>query len=83
MRHAGFVEVEAGQFRLPQNTWPQDKVEKTLGYLNSANLCAGIEGWSLRPFIKGLGYSREQLDILLAEVRRDIRNTQIHAYWPM
>lgn len=28
----------------------------------------------------GLGWSREEVEVLLAGVRRDLKNTSIHAY---
>lgn len=29
----------------------------------------------------GLGWSRDEVEVLLAGVRDDMRNTRIHAYW--
>lgn len=31
----------------------------------------------------GIGWSREEVEVLLAGVRKDMRNTGIHAYWQM
>jgi len=31
----------------------------------------------------GLGWSVEELEALLAEVRREFKDASIHAYWPM
>lgn len=31
----------------------------------------------------GLGWSNEEVQVLLAGVRKDLRDTNIHAYWPM
>ena len=31
----------------------------------------------------GLGWSKEELEVLLAGVRRDLRDTNIHAYFRM
>lgn len=32
---------------------------------------------------KGLGWSMEELQVLLAGVRNDLRNPKVHAYFPM
>lgn len=81
---AGFVEVEVTVDKLPQNAWPQDQWSKVLGSYNLENIEMGIEGFSLRPFLTRLdGWDWEQLQLLLAMVRADIRNTDIHAYWPV
>jgi len=31
----------------------------------------------------GLGWRLEELEVLLAAVRKDLKNPRIHAYWPM
>lgn len=31
----------------------------------------------------GLGWSSEEVEVLLAGVRKDMKNTSIHAYWEM
>jgi hypothetical protein len=31
----------------------------------------------------GLGWSVEELEVLLAQVRKDLKNTKIHSYWPV
>jgi hypothetical protein len=34
-------------------------------------------------FTHGLGWSTEELEVFLAEVRGDLKNSKIHSYWPM
>lgn len=43
----------------------------------------GLEGLSVGLFTRVLGWSRESVDVFLAEVRKDLSNTAIHAYWPV
>jgi hypothetical protein len=45
------------------------------------NLLEGIEGFSVALFTKILGWSRAELEVFLAQVRKDVQNRRIHAYW--
>ena len=36
---------------------------------------------SLRLFVTWLGWSREELEVLLAEVRSDLKDSKIHAMY--
>lgn len=49
------------------------------------NYLNGISAWTLAIFTRptsenGLGWLREEVEALLAGVRNDVRNTNIHAY---
>lgn len=83
LRIAGFTKVQSTCFRVPQNTWPRDPWNKELGRLNEANITIGIEGLTLRTFIRNLGWTEKEVQVLLANVRRDIQDISIHAYWPV
>lgn len=83
MEEAGFRNVEQKVFKWPQNTWPKATHFKQLGAISIANLDGGLEGFSLRPFSGLLGMGREEIEVLLAGVRKDMVNSRIHAYWPM
>lgn len=46
----------------------------------------GLAGLSLATLTRpteenGFGWSREEVEVLLAQVRKDVRNTSIHAYF--
>lgn len=47
------------------------------------NISAGLQGLSLALFTRGLGWSAEELEVFLVDVRKDMRNNRIHSYWPM
>ncbi|WYZ46204.1 hypothetical protein EsH8_IX_000429 [Colletotrichum jinshuiense] len=83
MRDAGFVNVEEVVFKWPQNRWAKHPWHKELGTWAHENITMGLEGISLGVFTRALGWSKENVDVLLAEVRNDMNNTAIHAYWPI
>ena len=44
---------------------------------------SALEGFSLAPFTRVLGWTREEVEVFLVDVRNELRNTKVHAYWPM
>lgn len=80
MREAGFVNLVHKVYKIPIGPWPADKHLKTLGAYNYMMLSQGAEGFSLRLFINVLGWSYEEVQVLLAKVRRDFKDRSIHAY---
>jgi len=47
------------------------------------NSLDGLEGYSMALLTRGLGMSNEEVQVFLADVRKDMKNPRIHAYWPM
>jgi hypothetical protein len=44
---------------------------------------SSLSGLSIAIFTHGLGWSAEELEVFLVEVRKDLKNSKIHSYWPM
>ena len=53
------------------------------GLFSVVGLLDGLSGLSQRVFTNGLGWSIEEMEILLMQVRDDLRNRKIHSYWPL
>ncbi|KAL4801637.1 S-adenosyl-L-methionine-dependent methyltransferase [Aspergillus unguis] len=79
----GFENVVEIRHQWPQNGWPKDKHHRELGRRNMINTLDGLHGLSARLCTQVLGMSTEELELLLMRCRKDIRNTEIHAYWPI
>jgi len=47
------------------------------------NISSGLHGLSSAVFTRVLGWSPEELEVLLGQVREDLKDTRVHAYWPM
>jgi hypothetical protein len=78
VRDAGF---EHHRFRLPIGGWPKDPELKKLGQYNLAQVLSGLEGFSLRLFCTIEGWSQEELLVLLAQVRQEMKNPKIHVQY--
>jgi hypothetical protein len=48
-----------------------------------ANFDDGLEGLSLALLTRGLKWKKEEVHTFLVDVRKELRNKDIHAYWPM
>ena len=81
MKDAGFENIVHEKFRLPLGPWPKDKHLKTLGAWNLVQLEDGLEGFVLRLFTQHLNWKREEVQVLLAQVRKDLRDPRIHAQY--
>ncbi|POR38686.1 Methyltransferase [Tolypocladium paradoxum] len=83
---SGFVNVEEHYYKWPIGRWPRDPKMKQLGIWSLSNTLNVLVGLSLRIFTRsveegGLGWLKEELDVYLACVRKDLMNPQVHAYW--
>jgi hypothetical protein len=50
-----------------------------VGAYNVTVLYEGLQGISLRPFTKVLGWKPDELELLLVDVRKDLCNPRMHA----
>ncbi|KAF4979791.1 hypothetical protein FZEAL_4065 [Fusarium zealandicum] len=83
MAKAGFVDIIETRFKWPTNRWPKDRKYKELGAWNNENARFALEALTMAPFTRGLGWSREEVEVFLADLRRDFNSPSIHAYWPI
>ncbi|RBQ68785.1 hypothetical protein FVER53590_08724 [Fusarium verticillioides] len=83
MEAAGFQNVTQRVFKWPQNRWPREQKYKELGSWTLENISGGLDAISSALFTRVLGWSKPQLDVFLTDVRKDLKNPSIHAYWPI
>lgn len=81
MLDAGFVDVVERKFALPGNPWAKGEDQKMLGMMQMENILDGLHGFSIGLFTKMLGMAAEEVELMLMEVRKDLRNTKIHFYY--
>lgn len=83
MQEAGFEDVTEHKFVVPGNTWAKGRNNKALGAWQMQNILDGLHGISMVLLTKFLNMSAEAVEVLLADVRRDIQDTRIHFFYPM
>lgn len=81
MEEIGLTNVNEVVYKWPTNTWPKEKKYKTLGAWQMLNVLEGVEGFTMALFTRVLGWSKDEVDVFLEGVKKDLQNKQIHAYW--
>jgi trans-aconitate methyltransferase len=77
---AGFVDVHEEVFRVPINSWPKDPQFKLIGRFWADSLSAGVQGFALALFTRYLGWTKDELEVYLVEVRQSLQDKTVHAY---
>ncbi|KAF6799493.1 methyltransferase domain-containing protein [Colletotrichum musicola] len=83
MRAAGFRGVEERRFAVPATPWARGRRHKVLGAMQMTNNLEGVQGITMKIFTQVLGWSREEAELLLVDVRKDMADRDIHAYLTM
>ncbi|KAK4116927.1 S-adenosyl-L-methionine-dependent methyltransferase, partial [Canariomyces notabilis] len=83
MRDCGFVNVTERVLQIPIGTWPKNKVLKTVGLYWRTILIDGIQAIALGPLTRGCGWTREQVELFLIDVRRAYHDNSCLAYMPL
>jgi hypothetical protein len=83
MSDAGFENVTETRYKWPQNRWPEDPKMKELGMWTHANIVGDLKGISLAIFTRIYHWTAEELELFLVDVRKEMRDPQIHAYFLM
>ncbi|KAK7529926.1 S-adenosyl-L-methionine-dependent methyltransferase [Phyllosticta citribraziliensis] len=79
----GFVDIHEEVFKLPINPWPKDPQLKMLGRFNENGLLEGLQAFTLAWFHRGLGWTKEEIEVYLVQVRKAISDRNVHAYHKM
>ncbi|KAF4335839.1 methyltransferase [Fusarium beomiforme] len=83
MQAAGFVNVTERIFHVPLGTWPKNQVLKTVGLYWRTILTDGLQAIALGPMSRGMGWSRDQIEVFLVDVRRAYSDNTALLYMPM
>ncbi|KAK3956947.1 S-adenosyl-L-methionine-dependent methyltransferase [Pseudoneurospora amorphoporcata] len=80
MRDAGFVNVKVVGLKMPLSPWPQDPKEKEIGRYASVTISSDVEGLIQYMFGNVLGWSKEEMAVYSAHVRRELKDASLHGY---
>lgn len=83
VKDAGFKNVVHKRYKIPIGPWAKDPTLKGIGMLNHMQVNMGLEGLSMRLFTNVLKWKAEEIMVLLAKVRKDLRNPNIHALFDL
>ncbi|KAK6539155.1 hypothetical protein TWF694_009399 [Orbilia ellipsospora] len=81
MLEAGFTDIQEDIFKLPNSPWPKDKYLKEVGAFHMASFLEALEGLSLRFFSVFHGMKAEEIQLMLIDVRKDLKNKKYRSYY--
>ncbi|GAB1316200.1 hypothetical protein MFIFM68171_06410 [Madurella fahalii] len=80
MTEAGFINIDVKKFAVPMNTWAKGREQKALGAMQMANNLEGVDGLTMTVFTRSLGWTPADVEELLVDVKKDMKDRNIHAY---
>lgn len=83
MEKAGFVDIHEKTYKWPIGPWPRDPLLKEAGRVNHHHWVNGLEGWCmflLTKFGAPTPWSREEVQVYVANLRREVQNPRFHIY---
>ncbi|KKY23770.1 putative methyltransferase domain-containing protein [Diplodia seriata] len=79
VKDAGFVNIGYQVIKLPLGAWPKDPVLKQMGSFNLVQTVEGLEAYDLAIFTRVLGWTKEEVDVFNAKVRKELGKKGVHA----
>ena len=58
-------------------------LQKQVGAWNFLQITEGLEAFTYALFTRVLGYSQQEVDVICAKIRDEMKNPQMHAYFYM
>ncbi|RJE18621.1 Methyltransferase [Aspergillus sclerotialis] len=80
MLDAGFKDVREEIYKIPTNPWAKQPRMKELGRFQQVNFLEGMEAHTLALLTRVLGWDAIEVQLLLAEVRKELTDRSIHSY---
>ncbi|KAI1414189.1 S-adenosyl-L-methionine-dependent methyltransferase [Hypoxylon sp. FL1857] len=82
MEAAGFEIIEERDMKTPLGPWPADENQKLIGQYNRLAIEQDVEGFLMYMWTMVMGWTREEIQVYAAHLRRELRSPNIHAYYP-
>jgi SAM-dependent methyltransferase len=80
---AGFEDITEKTFKIPSSPWPKDLTMKKIGAFELMNIVEGAAGFLQRGWTKDFGQTREELEMLVMRLRKELSTNKIHCYCPL
>ncbi|KAJ9131284.1 Methyltransferase [Pleurostoma richardsiae] len=77
-REAGFTDIVYKKFNIPHGTWPKDRRLKELGGYTGLYLNLSLDGFAALPVGQILGWSPEEVRVLVAKMRSAVNDPRNH-----
>ncbi|KAI0411282.1 S-adenosyl-L-methionine-dependent methyltransferase [Xylaria grammica] len=82
MEAAGFVDIKVYNMKTTLGPWAADPKHKEIGQYARLALEQDVEGFIMYMWTTVLGWTREEITVYAAHLRRELRSPNYHAYYP-
>ena len=79
----GFVDIVHEQWKVPIGGWPQDPDLKRIGLYNAHFIDQSLDGFAVFPVGEILGWSIEEVTVLVSQMRAALRDPKSLPYYIM
>lgn len=69
--------------QLPIGAWPKDSKLKELGRYQAIQELKVIDSYTPKLFEHALGWNEQEIQVLMAQVKKELRNPSVHLYLPV
>ncbi|KIX97333.1 uncharacterized protein Z520_06785 [Fonsecaea multimorphosa CBS 102226] len=80
VQKAGLINVTEKRYKMPLGPWAKDKKLKEIGRWHLLEANQGLEGWTLALFTRVLGWTLDEVQVFMAQVRQGFKDRSVHAY---
>ncbi|PLB50929.1 putative methyltransferase, partial [Aspergillus steynii IBT 23096] len=80
MAQSGFANIRQEIIKVPFGPWARNATQKELGRYHQTNMLEALEAYSLALCTRYLGWSVEQVQLLLIGVRKELKDLSLHNY---
>jgi hypothetical protein len=80
LRGAGFVDIQRRNYKWPLGRWAKGKKNKLLGYYVEEDFMDFLPASVLGLFTRVLKWTREEVELFLAECRKETKSKERHYY---
>ncbi|KAL6414270.1 hypothetical protein AUP68_00788 [Ilyonectria robusta] len=83
MEKVGFEDVHEEVRKIPIGPWPKDPALKEIGKCQLVQSAQAIESYTPKLFGAVLGWSQEEIQVMMAQAKSELKDRSIHLYLPV
>ncbi|KIW16415.1 hypothetical protein PV08_06467 [Exophiala spinifera] len=82
LKEAGFVDVQTQIIKTPIGPWPRERRLREIGAFLRAQMLDALEAVTLAYLTRALGWTQEEIQVMLADVRKEFsdKNNLLYTY---
>jgi hypothetical protein len=78
----GFINVKNHVIKSPIGLWPKNKTLRQIDHYQREVSADGIAGVAYGPLCRGAGWTKEEVDLYIVDVRKSLMDSKVHSYYP-